>query len=218
MFLLGVTGVMGCGKSTVSSLFGELGGVVMDCDRLARQALAPGSAGEAQVVAAFGRGLFAPEGGLDRRRLAEVVFSRSDGAAILEAIVHPMVWRGLAAGLSRLAREKPEAVAILEIPLLFESGHEGLCDRVVAVRCGPGQEERLRSRQGMSPQSRERANARQLPEAEKCRHAHWSIDNSGSLAASRIQVQALWERLRAEAADSQERAWPSAWERYLEDG
>lgn len=207
MHIVGVTGVMGSGKSTVCALLAALGARHLDADQLARQAIAPGTPGFDRVVARFGRQILDGEGHLIRSRLAQLAFADQESLGDLEAIIHPQVARLQAKFLAGLAGE---ALVVLEIPLLFETGAQGRCDRTIAVACGGG---RLTDRPGALPEVVARMNARQLPEGEKCRRADHVIDNRGPLAATRQQVAQLWPRLTAAPA----RVWPGHWRPLLQE-
>lgn len=226
-YLVGVTGSIGCGKSSVTRLLGEMGAFTLDADRLAREVLAPGSPGLARVAARFGADLLLPDPSatghrLDRARLAERVFADPVARADLEAIVHPGVFGAMAAALARFAAEPapdPPAIAALEIPLLLETGAESLCDLVVVVACNASQRERLEARGGLSGTVADRIIARQMPEAEKCRRAHRILDNSGDFAATREQTRLLWREIDAlRRSTATPRAWPTRWETWLAGG
>jgi dephospho-CoA kinase len=131
MLLVGLTGGIGSGKSTVARLLGERGAVVIDADDLARQAVAPGTDGFNRVVQAFGRDILASDGDLDRRRLGEVVFADADRRRELETIVHPEVARLFAEAVD-LHRETDDVV-VYSIPLLVERGMADAFDVVVVV-------------------------------------------------------------------------------------
>ncbi|MBF0180203.1 MAG: dephospho-CoA kinase [Magnetococcales bacterium] len=216
-FVLGITGSIGCGKSTVTRLLGELGALTLDADRLAREILAPGTPGLAAVVARFGPEILsaATPAQLDRRALAERVFADPAARRDLEAIVHPGVYRAMAEALDhweRTSRPDGPCIAALEIPLLMETNADALCDLIVVVACGDRQWERLANRAGMSGTSLRRVMEQQLPEAEKRLRAHWVIDNGGGPEAAGWQARRLWDEvLRRAGARDAGRAWPDRW-------
>ncbi|MBF0125639.1 MAG: dephospho-CoA kinase [Magnetococcales bacterium] len=216
--VVGVTGSMGCGKSSVTRLLGEMGALTLDADQLAREILAPGTPGLQAVVSRFGGALLTETDPprLNRSLLAETVFADPAARRDLEAIVHPGVYRSMGATLARWERDQPAGaplIAALEIPLLLETGAGSLCDLIVVVACKERQWERLQSRTGMSASIQEKVMEQQLPEAEKCRLAHWVIDNSHDWASTVSQAERLWLDLRSRCLDGRSpRAWPTRWD------
>src|SRR5690349_10361227 len=130
MLMVGLTGGIGAGKSAVAARLAAHGAVVIDADKLAREAVAPGSDGLSQVVAAFGRGVLGPDGALDRPALGRLVFADADARKRLEQIVHPFV-RARTAEL--VATAPPDAVVVNDVPLLVEAGLAGAYEVVVVV-------------------------------------------------------------------------------------
>jgi dephospho-CoA kinase len=194
--VVGLTGGMACGKSTVGKLLAEAGWGRVDSDEIVRTLLRDDREAIGEVFAAFGPVILAPEGGIDRRKLAALVFTDTEALRRLEGILHPRVRRGWKAAVSR----KPPEKWVVEIPLLFEKGLEKEVDFTVCVACDPRvQAERLGSR-GLSPQEASRRIARQLPLAQKIERADFVITNNGSLAFLRDQVTRLAEQLVPPAA------------------
>lgn len=191
---IGLTGGIGSGKSAVAELLAGHGAVIIDADLLAREAVAPGSPGLAAVVDAFGPGVLAPDGGLDRPSLGRLVFADADARARLNGIVHPQV-RRLAA--EREAALSPSAVAVHVIPLLVETGQQEAFDLVVVVDVPPEvQLARVRARDGLGePEARARL-AAQAGRDARLAVADVVIANDGSPAHLEEQVERLWrERL-----------------------
>ncbi|MBF0272551.1 MAG: dephospho-CoA kinase [Magnetococcales bacterium] len=222
LFILGITGSIGCGKSTVTRLFGQMGARTLDADLLARNALDPGSPALAEVTKAFGADLLTGDGPpatrrLDRSLLAQRIFSDPARRRQLEAIVHPAVFRAMAATLAEWDRSTPpdtRTIAALEIPLLLETGSAALCDGIVVVACGDHQNERLAQRPGLSETTRQQIIAQQLPEAVKCRQAHWIIDNRHDPAELSTQLLPVWATILAQKSPIQP-AWPLQWRSFL---
>ena len=196
MLRVGLTGGIGAGKSEVSRRLAEHGATVLDADAVARQVVAPGTPGLAEVAAAFGEGVLRPDGGLDRDRLGEIVFSDPAAREKLNAIVHPLV-RDRMLELERAAGDA--AILVQDIPLLAENDLAGLFDVVVVVDIPPEvQVERLAGR-GMS---REQAAARMSSQAtreQRLAVATLVVDNSGTLADLDRRVDELWGELRRRA-------------------
>lgn len=208
--VIGLTGGIGTGKSTVASMLEALGAVVIDSDAIVHELQAPGTPLLAEIVAAFGGEILRDDGSLDRARLGALVFSDPDARAKLNAIVHPAVGRE---SLRRLeaARASGADLVVLDIPLLYETRLHGTASRAnlgvetVVVVYAPRelQIRRQVERNGYDRAEAERRVDAQIPIEEKRRRADHVIDNSGSLEATRGQVRALYERLtgRAPAED-----------------
>ncbi|MDA8065204.1 MAG: dephospho-CoA kinase [Thermaerobacter sp.] len=188
---IGLTGGIACGKSTVGRMLEELGAYRIDADELAHRVLRAREV--AQRVARRWPRVATPAGGIDRRRLGEIVFADPGERRALEAIVHPPV-REL---LRRELAAARAAVVVAEVPLLFESGLEGWFDRIWAVTATPDQQLARLTGQGLSLDQARRRLAAGLPPAHKARRAHAVIDNSGSLERTREQVERLWGELGA---------------------
>lgn len=195
---VGLTGGIASGKSAVSARMEESGAVVIDADVLAREALAPGSSGLAEVVEAFGREVLAEDGSLDRPALGRIVFADEAARQRLNAIVHPRV-RAEAARLREQAQ--PGAVVVEDIPLLVETGQQDRFDVVVVVHAP--EQERIRriveDRGGTAEDARARI-AAQATDAERAAAADVVLENSGTLGELRDQVDELMEKLTAQAA------------------
>ncbi|GCD99485.1 dephospho-CoA kinase [Embleya hyalina] len=190
---VGLTGGIGAGKSEVARLLAELGAVVIDSDRIAREVVAPGTPGLAAVVAEFGESVLLPDGSLDRPGLGRIVFGAPERLAALNAIVHPLVG-ARAAELTAAAGD--DAVLVNDVPLLVENDLAGRYDLVVVVDAAPEtQLDRLVRLRGM-PEADARARmAAQASREQRLAVADVVIDNDGPLAALEPQVHALWERL-----------------------
>lgn len=192
---MGLTGGIGSGKTTVAAILAERGAIVVDADRLAREAVAVGTDGYRAVVDRFGPDVVAGDGDLDRKALAGVVFDDPGALADLNAIVHPLVRAAIAERVAELAGT--DAVVVLEIPLLVESGRSYGAARVIVVDCP---EEvavrRLVEGRGMDEADARRRIAAQVSRADRLAAADVVIDNSGSLTDLRRQVDAAWVHLR----------------------
>lgn len=188
-YAVGLTGGVGSGKSTVAGAFAALGTPVLDADRAARAALAPGSEGLAEVVQAFGRGLLRADGGLDRATLRQRVFADAGARRQLEAIVHPRVHATLTGQLHALAAP----YALLAIPLLRETWPAyAWLDRILVVDVPETvQRERLMQRDAIDAGLAEAMLAAQAARATRLEVAHDVLDNSGGLSALRARVAAL---------------------------
>lgn len=193
---MGLTGGIGSGKSTVAAMLAERGAVVVDADRLAREAVAENTPGLRAVVERFGPAVLAGDGSLDRRALGGVVFDDPAALAALNAIVHPPVRAAIAERVAEL--DGTDSVVVLDIPLLVESGRSYGESRVIVVDCP---EEvavaRLVEHRGMGPADARRRIAAQVSRADRLARADLVIENAGSFDHLRRQVDAVWEALSA---------------------
>lgn len=186
-FLLGLTGSIGMGKSTTSAMFRAAGVPVHDADQAVHDLYAGAAA--PQIEAAFPG--TTTKGVVDRARLSAAVLGRPEALAKLEAIVHPLVRAEEQAFLEK-ARKSGAGVAVLDVPLLLETGGEGRCDAVVVVTApAEVQRKRVLSRSGMSEEKLAAILARQMPDAEKRRRAHFLVDTSRGLVAAERQVRSI---------------------------
>ena len=189
MILLGLTGSIGMGKSTTTAMFADLGAVVWNADDAVHHLYAPAGAAVGPVGEAF-PGVVV-DGAVDRTRLAEALGKDETAFRRLEAIVHPLVAQGRAADLEA-ARTAGVKLAVLDIPLLFETGGDRAVDAVVVVTADPAiQAERVLARPGMTRERFDAILARQMPDAEKRARADFVIDTGRGLEAARDEVEAI---------------------------
>jgi dephospho-CoA kinase len=207
MLRVGLTGGIGCGKSTVAAMMAELGCHVLNADKMVHALFAPGEPAYNDVVDKFGKHILAPDRSVDRARLAAVVFADGDKLAALNAIVHPRVLREIDLELDRLSRSDPHGIAVVEAALLIESGYHRSLDRIILVTCTRAQQlERLTNPafgRNMSCEQAEQRIAAQMPAAEKRKQAAGKldeIDGSCSLDSTRKQVGALVGQFKQKAA------------------
>jgi dephospho-CoA kinase len=192
--VIGLTGGIASGKSSVAQLLAERGLEVIDADQLSRRAVEPGTPGLAAVVAAFGCEVIGHDGLLDRRRLGQLVFADPDKRRVLEGILHPEI-RRLAEGLLQQAALSGRRVVVYMAPLLIEAGATDRVDDIWVVSVRPEvQLERLMRRDRISREEAERVVAAQMPLVDKERSARIIIDNNGTIEETRLQVEELVER------------------------
>jgi dephospho-CoA kinase len=195
MIRVGLTGGIATGKSYVVRQFREAGVPVVDSDVLARDAVAPGTPALAAIVTRFGADVIRA-GELDRARLGDIVFRDADARRDLEAIVHPVVRRGVAEFFRALAPDTPLAIA--DIPLLYETHGERGFDKIIVVACAPEtQLARIMARDGLTRDAAERRVAAQLPVEEKVRRADYVIRTDGPYEETNAQVATVLAALRA---------------------
>lgn len=197
MLRVGLTGGIGAGKSEVSRRLVAQGAVVIDADAVAREVVAPGTPGLAEVTAAFGPEVLSPDGSLDRPLLGEVVFADAAARGKLNAIIHPRVARRMAE-LEQAAGQG--AIVVHDVPLITENGLAGSYDIVVVVDVPPRiQLERLTRHRAMTREQAKARIAAQASREQRLAVAGIVIDNSGSLAELDRQVGELWAELRRRA-------------------
>lgn len=188
MKIIGLTGSIASGKSTVSAILREAGAHIIDADLIARQVVEPGTPGEAQVREAF-PAAFAG-GALDRRALGRIVFSDPRSLARLNAITHPLIREEIARQIGRARAEDPAGVAVIDAAVLLESGMADMAEEVWLVVCGD--EVRLRrilERDGLTEEEARARMASQMPQQEKRKYARRVIDTtSGALEETRRQA------------------------------
>jgi len=193
MRLIGVTGGIATGKSTVDRLLAAHGASVIDADELAREAVRPGEPALDAVAARFGREVLLPNGNLDRGRLGEVVFADPEARRDLERITHPRINELMGERIAT-ALAGPAPLVAVDIPLLFESAREAMFEGVLLVYASPEvQVRRLRERNGLDEAAALQRLAAQLPIDEKRDRATWIIDNSDGLDATSRAVDLWWE-------------------------
>ena len=197
--LVGLTGSIATGKSTVSRMFAHLGARVLDADQLAREVVMPGQPAYLRIVEEFGQEVVQEDGTLDRKALGAIVFADPARRKRLEEITHPAIGLRQQRILSVLDEEAFEGIVIWDVALLFETGGVARMDRVVVVYADPDTElARLMARDGLPEDAARARMTSQMPIAEKAKHAHYVIDNSGSRADTERQVKTVYEALLAE--------------------
>ena len=198
MILVGLTGGIGSGKSTVADLLRERGAVVLDADDFARAAVVAGSEGLRKVIERFGPEVLGPDGELDRRKLASIVFADPAALSDLEAIVHPEVRRMFADGIQE--NLDTQGIVVLVNPLLIEMGTHRDCDIVVVVSTSIETQIARSVARGMDESDVRARIAAQLPLAERAQAADVLIDNEGTLDELQHEVDVLWLELQDRAA------------------
>lgn len=205
LYLIGLTGNIACGKSTVLAMLERHGAAVIDADRVTHELQQPGQPVYAQIVAAFGPAILsAPDGPIDRRKLGAIVFNDSAALRKLEQIVHPAVRTTIAGWLEtqrQAAMASGPRVVVIDAIKLLEAGWKPLCNAVWVVTCPPEQQEaRLTGTRGMSAEEARTRIAAQPPQTDKVALADVVIDNSGTLEATQAQVDTAWARIAEELA------------------
>ncbi len=194
MKIIGLTGGIACGKSTVSKALRALGACIIDADALAHELSQPNQALFNAYVQRFGMAIVTPGGTLDRAAIARLIFTDPTMRAEVEKISHPLIRRAVEERL-RMAKKEQKRAAVLDVPLLFEAGWDALADEVWVVALPPEEQlTRLLARDKTMSEGEARARiAAQMPLAEKCARADVVIDNSGTKEETRDYVGKLWE-------------------------
>jgi dephospho-CoA kinase len=190
--VIGLTGGIASGKSTVAQILAEKGAWIVDADQLARDVVGVGSPALAEISQSFGSGVIAEDGSLDRPQLGRLVFADAEARERLNGIVHPRVLE-LSRQEIRQAQESGAQLVVYDVPLLYETERSGEFDGTLVVWVDPlTQLLRLRQRTGLTEDEGRQRIASQMPLTRKRELATWVIDNSGSLEATQAQVESLW--------------------------
>jgi dephospho-CoA kinase len=195
MLLVGLTGGIGSGKSTVAGMLASHGAVILDADDFARAAVARGTPGFDAVVTRFGPEIVGVDGELDRPRLATLVFGDEAARRDLEAIVHPFVRKAIADGIT--ANAATDRVVVLVNPLLIEMGTHRDCDVVIVMSVDPETQVARSVARGMDEADVRARMAAQLPLEERATHANVVLDNEGDEEELAMHVERLWDGLAA---------------------
>jgi dephospho-CoA kinase len=207
LLLVGLTGGIASGKSTVAQFLKEEGGVIVDFDILARNVVRPGEKAWRGIVEFFGEGVLLADRELDRKRLSEIVFSDNEKRKKLEGFTHPAIAGEFVKEVEKIASEKKGAIVFAVIPLLVEGGMQELFHSVVVVHVpGEKQVQRLMDRDGITKGRALAILKAQMPIEEKLGYADFVIENDGSLEETKRQVKGLWAGLGAQqkAVDKQD--------------
>jgi dephospho-CoA kinase len=196
MLKVGLTGSIAVGKSFVCSEFEKLGCYVLDADKTAREVVAAGSAGLAEIVKKFGPEVLTPKGELDRPKMAAIVFGDEEKRKLLNSIVHPLVIESQDGWIKAIESQDPNAVTIIDAALMIESGGYKRFDKLIVVWCESAvQLQRLMSRDGLSEADARKRIAAQMPQDEKKRFADFLIDTSQDFENTRQQTHDVFRRL-----------------------
>ena len=198
--VIGLTGGIASGKSTVAAMLRELGAPIVDADLLARRVVEPGSPALGEIAARFGPEVLAPDGSLDRKKMGERIFADPSARAQLNAITHPRIAQASADALAQLAAAG-HPVACYEAALLVENRiHERLGGLIVVSVPEEVQVARLRARDQLDEEGARARIAAQLPLASKVAVADWVVDNGGPVEHTRAQVERIWREIQEKAA------------------
>ncbi len=195
--LIGVTGGIASGKSTVSDMLVDLGAPLIDFDLLARQVVEPGTPALAQIVEYFGKQVLQPDGTIDRKKLSDIVFGDMEKRKKLESFTHPAIFEGFFERIDQITAKSPDAIIQAAVPLLIELNLQFLFDKIVVVHIPSElQVARLAARDGISQADAANILQAQLPIDEKLPFADFVIHNEKALADTHTQVDDMWQALQ----------------------
>lgn len=195
--VVGITGSIACGKTTVSDMLEELGAPLIDFDRIARQVVEPGTRGLEQIVEYFGKQVLREDGRLDRKKLSGIVFGDFEKRKKLESFTHPQIYDEFFKQVNEIGEKNPDAIIQVAVPLLIELNLQFLFDQVIVVYLSAeAQVKRLAERDHISAEEASTIIQSQLPIDEKVGFASFVIQNDGSLAETRSQVTDVWSSLQ----------------------
>ncbi len=196
MKTIGLTGGIGSGKSTVSQILAELGGFIIDADKVGHEIYLPGQEAWHQVTAAFGRDILAADQAIDRKKLGAIVFASAEARKKLNSIVHPLMFQDIRRRITEKRAEGFTQPIVVEAAILIEANWLPLVDEVWVVVTGKSAViERVAAQRGLSAHDTEARIASQLPDPERLKHANVVIRNDGSLADLKAQIRTAWEQL-----------------------
>ncbi len=194
MSVIGLTGNIGSGKSTVAHMLNELGALVIDTDQVARDVVARGTPALQKITAAFGRQVLNPDGTLNRGRVAQIVFTNPRALEQLNSMVHPDIRKVILQAIADYKKNGTAPLLVIEAPLMIETGLHHLMDELWLVTVDSvNQLARVTARDGSMEEALRRMNA-QMPQEAKIPLAHRIIDNSKTLDTTRQQVLQAWEK------------------------
>jgi dephospho-CoA kinase len=203
MLVAGLTGSIATGKSTVSGILKELGAFIVDADRAAREVVFPGTKAFNEIVRIFGKKILQKSGEIDREHLGRIIFNDSAMRSILEEVVHPEVMHSMDEQIRSIKSGFPDAVVILDVPLLIETGmHKGVSEVIVVYCPEDMQITRLMIRDNISREDALAKVRAQISIVEKRRYATLLIDNSTSRDNTRIQAEDIYVRLSEKGRES----------------
>ncbi|NLZ38902.1 MAG: dephospho-CoA kinase [Firmicutes bacterium] len=202
--IVGITGGIATGKSTVTALLAQKGAYLIDTDVLAREIVEPGQAAYQKILQHFGRDILLHDGQINRKKLGNMVFNDQEKRKLLEQITHPEIRRLMYKHL-QTAKRQGVPIVVVEIPLLFETDFYKDVDLTVVVAAAAEQQlSRLMAREDLSKEQAQKRLAAQMPLEKKIKLADFVIDNGGTIAETKRQVEKLWQRLLQESVNDQD--------------
>jgi dephospho-CoA kinase len=193
---IGLTGGIASGKTTVAGLFSDWGAYVADADLISRHALDPMTSCFEKTVSAFGQGILRPDGTVDRKKVASIVFSDPEALHMLNGIIHPYVHETILADSAKAFDEDPNRLIVWDVPLLFETGYDTECAATVVVTARQNLRiQRIVERDGSTKAAALRRIRTQMPDREKVKRADLVIRNNGSFAELEQRTREVFDEL-----------------------
>jgi len=200
MLIIGLTGGVASGKSTVSSVLKEEGAYLIDADQIARELVQPRTPAWHELIKIFGEQILQKDGSIDRKKLAALVFSHPEKRGRLNQLLHPRIKVETERRLKEIGERDPRAIVVIDAALLVETGGYREMDRLIVVYSSVAQQiERLEKRDGMSPEEAERIVSAQLPLEEKLKVADMVVPNEGSIEETRRKARDIFQDLKRAA-------------------
>jgi dephospho-CoA kinase len=201
MLTIGITGGIGSGKSTVTRFLAELGAPIIDADKVGHAIYQPGGPAYSEMIAAFGKGILAPDGTIDRKKLGPIVFGDPGALQRLNAIVHPKMFTRMREMVEGMRAEGERKPIVIEAAVLIEANWQPLFDEIWLVIASKERVvERVELERGLKPEQTEARIKAQLSDTERRKHATEVISNDGSLDELRVKIVMLWESTIARTA------------------
>ena len=199
MKVIGITGGFKSGKTTVAHILSNLGARVIDTDKLAHRALLSGTETYRRIVKGFGKRILNENDRIDRRKLARVVFNDNKKLKLLNNIIHPYVKKELKKKLLEIKRDNPNAIVVVEVPLLFEAGMQQIMDKIIVVSASKNKQiERAKKDMSLSEDEIKKRIGAQMPMSKKKELADLEVDNNGSIEKTKRQIEKIWEEIKKE--------------------
>lgn len=197
MLIVGLTGGVASGKTTVSQVLKEEGAYIIDADQMARELARPHTPAWKQLVRTFGKGILCKDGSIHRKKLADIVFTDLRQRKLLNQILHPRIRKEMERRAKEIGRKDPEAIVVVDAPLLVELGEHRKMDKVIVVTSTQKlQIERLKKRDGINREAALKIFSSQMPVEEKAKFADFVIRNEGSLRETRKKTREVFRELK----------------------
>ena len=196
MLIVGLTGGVASGKTTVSRVLKEEGAYIIDADRIARELVRPQTPALKKLIRAFGTAILRKDGFIHRKKLADKIFANSRQRKLLEQILHPRIRKEIERRAKAIGQKDPEAIVVIDAPLLVELGEHRRMDKVIVVTSTQTQQlERLKKRNGISSEEALRIFSSQMPVEDKAKLADFVIRNDGSFRETKRKTREVFEEL-----------------------